>query len=237
MTGPDAFPPEMWPTSRARPHPGLGLDDQTADRLLVGAMPPADAPPAYRGAAQVLQAIARPGSQVELASEAHAVARVSSAFAVSRPPSMRLVPRRSWSARALSVAVAASSVTLFGGLAAAGALPSAAQGVASDMLAKVGVSVPSPDDHAGDHPDTRGTSTGGHPSNASQPGDTAGTAVSGTARTTDSTGVNKGREISGEASSGQSKAGDHGTPSSTPSSPPAPAQLPNQADNGISHRP
>ena len=47
---------------------------------------------------------------------------------------------------------------LFGGLVAAGGLPGAAQGVASDMLEKVGVTVPDPNRHVGTYPDERGRS-------------------------------------------------------------------------------
>ena len=49
-------------------------------------------------------------------------------------------------------------LTLFGGLAAANALPGSVQGVASDMFDQVGVSVPAPSSNAGDHPNVGGKS-------------------------------------------------------------------------------
>lgn len=58
----------------------------------------------------------------------------------------------------LAAAGLAGALTLTTGLAAANALPGAAQQAASEALAKVGVSVPSPNSHSGGHPDTRGKS-------------------------------------------------------------------------------
>ena len=63
----------------------------------------------------------------------------------------------------LRVAAVAGGTTLAllgGGVAAAatGSLPHAAQTVAKDVLGTVGVHVPGPDRHAGDHPDQRGHS-------------------------------------------------------------------------------
>jgi hypothetical protein len=46
------------------------------------------------------------------------------------------------------------------GLTAAGALPGAAQQAADDALAKVGISVPGPNGHSGDHSNGRGKSAG-----------------------------------------------------------------------------
>lgn len=68
------------------------------------------------------------------------------------------------------------------GLAMASALPAPAQEAISGVLAKVGVSVPSSDDHPA----------------------STGEEISRIATTTDSTGVDKGAEISGIASGGMS---------------------------------
>jgi hypothetical protein len=98
----------------------------------------------------------------------------------------------------------------------AGALPGAAQDVASSVLSSVGVSTPDPDGHAGDHPDTRGnsadhTSTDAPSSPPSDPG--KGADISSLATTTNATGIAKGAEISSAASDGQSQAGQNpGTP-------------------------
>ena len=74
------------------------------------------------------------------------------------------------------------------GLAIASALPAPAQEAISGVLAKVGVSVPSSDDHPA----------------------STGEEISRIATTTDSTGVDKGAEISGIASGGMSQVGQHG---------------------------
>jgi hypothetical protein len=58
------------------------------------------------------------------------------------------------------------ALALTTGLAAANALPGAAQSTASDALAKVGVSVPNPNSHSSVHANTRGKS-GDHPTSSS----------------------------------------------------------------------
>jgi hypothetical protein len=85
-------------------------------------------------------------------------------------------------------------------------------------LGTIGVSVPSPNDHAGDHPNVRGKS-GQHPdgtanatSNGNKPTDNKGSEISNLAHTTDATGADKGAVISNAASDGKSHAGeDHGS--------------------------
>jgi len=152
-------------------------------------------------------------------------------------------PRSSWrwimasKRRLASVAAAClvGGVSLFSGLAAANALPGAAQSVASDMLSKVGVSVPDPNSHAATHPNVRGQSSDHTQPTVSSPPSTEGTGsdISGLAHTTPSTGVDKGAAISTEASGGQSQAGQHGSaaagapPSSTP-----PVSTPNGGGTG-----
>lgn len=74
------------------------------------------------------------------------------------------------------------------GLAAAGVLPNAAQDMVSDVLGRVGISVP-----ASEHPTSSGEQ------------------ISEIATTTSSTGVGKGAEISSTASGGMSQAGEHGS--------------------------
>jgi hypothetical protein len=225
MSGPDAPPFEMW--QNVRLHDGkdsLDLDEQTARRLVAGAIPPADAPPGYRGVVRLIDALIRPGSASELANELRAVAGIAAAASSPSPPARRSsMMRKVVSTKGIGVAAVVGGLSLFSGLAAAGALPGAAQQAASDALAKVGISVPSPNDHARDHPQAPGDST-------DQPAGTPnGSDISNTARTTDSTGVDKGAEISTKASGGTSQAGDHGT-TTTPS-------LPDQANQGKDHRP
>jgi hypothetical protein len=61
------------------------------------------------------------------------------------------------SAKAAAVA-AVVLLSASGAAAATGSLPDSAQQVASDALAKVHISVPAPNSHAGDHPGSRGKS-------------------------------------------------------------------------------
>jgi hypothetical protein len=112
------------------------------------------------------------------------------------------------------------------GLAVAGSLPDAAQGIASNMLEKVGVSVPDPNENAGDHPNVRGGSTD-VPAQPSSSG--KGAEVSELATTTPLTGVEKGAAISDLASDGKSHAGEHGSAAATHG---APVATPNPGGTG-----
>jgi hypothetical protein len=94
------------------------------------------------------------------------------------------------------------------GLAAFGALPGAAQGVASTMLAKVGISVSGPTSDAGNNPDVR------HANGLAGTGPAStGIRISELATTTNATGVAKGALISTAASGGMSRAGSGGSAS------------------------
>jgi hypothetical protein len=113
----------------------------------------------------------------------------------------------------LAGATLVGTATLFAGLGAAGALPGAAQSVASNMLESVGVSTPSPSPHAGTHPDQRGQSgtTGADTPTTADPGSGGkGSEISGIARDDSSTGVDKGAGVSSTASDGTREAGEHG---------------------------
>jgi len=133
------------------------LDPDTAERLLDGRLPVDDVPPDARALARLIEMTGAGPTDGELSSQPEAVAVL--AAAIRRSSVDALSPRRTrTSKRRLIQAAAASTVgvmTLFGGLAAANALPAAAQSVASDMLEKVGVSVPNPNTHADTHPDSR----------------------------------------------------------------------------------
>ena len=69
----------------------------------------------------------------------------------------------------IAVVVAGGAVATAGGLAYAGSLPGAAQGVAGTMLTAAGVTVPGPDQHAGTHPDVRGQSSPTTPTAPAEP--------------------------------------------------------------------
>jgi len=149
MSAGDALEPDMR---------RFALDPDTAERLVRGAMVPADAPPGYREVASLLQdAAAGARTAAPGTDKATTVAAVAEAVRSHPPASTR--PRRSVLTKAkLAAAGLTGALVLTTGLAAANALPGAAQSVASDTLAKVGVSVPNPNSHSAGHADNRGKS-------------------------------------------------------------------------------
>jgi hypothetical protein len=204
------------------------LDPDTAERLLNGRLPVDDAPPDARALARLIEITGAGPTEGELASQPEAVAVL--AAAIRRSSVDALKPRRTSMSKQRVMQLAAAStvgvMTLFGGLAAANALPGAAQSVASDMLGKVGVSVPNPNSHADPHPDTRGqssshtsASTSSSSSSSSSSSQGQGSAISSLAHTTTATGVQKGAAISSAASGGQSQAGQHGQPTTSTDTP------------------
>jgi hypothetical protein len=184
------------------------LDMETAERLLVRGLAPEDAPPRYAEVARLLKAASAQPAAHELAREAEVVAKVASAV---RSSSNTHSPRRSFMPFALSrpritAALVAAALACTIGLASASALPGAAQDIASEMLAKVGVSVSGPNDNAGTHPTVRGSSTTVTPSDAGK-----GSDISDLATSTELSGVEKGAAISSAASEGKSRAGTQGS--------------------------
>ena len=172
---------------------GLWVDDGTADRLLAGLVDPDDAPPGYAEVARLVRAAGAPATAGELDRELEAVAAAATALRARPSGSVLRTPRRSKMKPKLYRAKVAGLIvagTLAGttGLAAAGALPDAAQDVASDVLARVGITVPAGDDDPA--------------SSASR--------VARIATRTELNGVDKGARISTAASGGMSQAGDHG---------------------------
>jgi hypothetical protein len=207
----------------------LPLDSDTADRLLAGLVAPEDAPPGYGRVVRLLQVASAEASNEELAREPQTVAAMAAAL---RSPVHRdsASSRRSFMPFALSrprltAAVVAAAFAASVGMASAGSLPGAAQDVASEMLAKVGITVPGPNDNAGTHPDVRGNST----SVPIAPADAGkGADISELATTTELTGVEKGAAVSTAASGGKSQAGQHGSASGTS----APVETPNSGGTG-----
>jgi hypothetical protein len=185
----------------------LPLDANTADRLLAGLVAPEDAPPGYRGVATFLAAVADSSRADELSGESEAVALLAAVVRSSQIEITR--PSRRSNLSRLKLATAFVTVALAGttGLAFAGSLPGAAQSIASDMLAKAGVTVPGPNSNAGDHPNVRGKSADAH---VTSPSSGKGSEISALATSTDLTGVAKGAAISTLASDGKSQAGQHG---------------------------
>jgi len=200
----------LWSDFDCEMHP-VPLDLDTADRLLAGTVAPEDAPPGYANVARLLESAAAEPTADQLSRETEVVAMV--ARAVRSSSSIHTAsPRRFFMPFALSrpritAAFVAVTLTCTVGLASAGSLPSAAQDIASAMLAKVGISVPGPNEHAGTHPSVRGSS-----SDASSDAST-GSEIGELAATTELTGIDKGAEMSSVASDGKSQAGQHGSAS------------------------
>ena len=189
------------------------LDANTSDRLLAGAVAPEDAPPGYADVARLLEALSAEPTADELAREAEHVAMVATAVLPSSGTQFSS-PTRSFIPFALSrpriaAALIAAGLACTGGLASAGALPGAAQDIASAILGKVGISVPGSNENAGTHPSVRGASA-----DRSDAG--KGSDISELATTTELSGVDKGATISRVASDGTSRAGQDGSGSRAP---------------------
>lgn len=220
----------LWSDMDYEVHP-VELDMDTADRLLAGRVAPEDAPPGYAEVARLLEAASAEPTADEPTHEAEVVVLLAAAVRSSSSTDSSS-PRRSFMPFALSrprisAALVAAALACSAGFASAGALPGAAQDIASDMLAKVGISVPGPADNAGTHPSERGTSAD-TPSNAA-----TGSQISELATTTELTGVEKGAEISTAASDGTSQVGQHGSESGTAaSSADPPVATPNTGGTG-----
>jgi hypothetical protein len=204
----------LWDDFDCEMHP-VALDTDTVDRLLAGAIAPADAPPGYAEVARSLQAASAEPSSEELARETETVGIVAAAVrssleARSQSPRWSFVPL-ALSRPRLTAALVAAALACSASLASAGALPGAAQDVASSMLAKVGISVPGANESAGTHPERGTSSTITH----ATPDSTAGKGgeISELARTTELTGVDKGAAVSSAASNGKSHAGQNSSTS------------------------
>jgi hypothetical protein len=100
--------------------------------------------------AELLDVLRSPGLGDELAGETRSVARIAAAVGAAGTVNHRgrasMVSRRF--RLSLGAALVGAALTAMSGLAFAGALPDQAQGVASDVLGKVGVSAPTPHDGA-----------------------------------------------------------------------------------------
>ena len=139
--------------------PRLQLDANTEDRLLAGLIAPDDAPPAYAEVASALQTLGRQLPPPDAAAEATTIRTMTEILGKSIPaplPQRTRRRRRSITRVALVLTTCLLGTT---GVAFAGGLPDAAQSVASDLLAKVGINVPGPAPEADGHPDAHGDSS------------------------------------------------------------------------------
>jgi hypothetical protein len=183
----------------------LPLDVDTADRLLAGRVLPQDAPPGYGELARSLAAVSESHVADAFGREAKTVLAMAAVVRSSRSTTPQRSRRLNVPRVKLAGALAALTIGTTAGLAFAGGLPGAAQDIVSTIFAKVGVSVPGPNENAGDHPNVRGEST-----DVTLPASGKGAEISGLATTTDLTGVEKGAAISAAASDGKSRAGQQG---------------------------
>jgi len=226
---------------RGRSDPSSPLDSWGADELATVLADPSGA----GRLGQILVAAGAPAEAPLQGGEEAALRAFRAAFPSVPARRLRLLPRISGRA---SVAVLAAGLVLSGSAAAAaaGALPGAAQQTAKAVLAKVGLSVPGPNDHAAVHSDRRDKSTlapvtsaepSAVPRGAERPG--SGSEVSALAQSTASTGVAKGTAVSGLASDGKSQAGQHGKAVGTkgPAGKATPTRHATLRRNGSLHKP
>lgn len=214
MSRSDDFPYEMF---------GSWLDQDTAERLLAGAIQPDDAPPGFGQVVRVVHRLRGPAAVHELTDERVAVAV---AIRVLNDPFPAHATNRRWrmgsklSRAKIAGLVVAGAMIGTTGMAAANVLPDVAQNAVSNALSHVGITVP--------HTTVDATSV-------DRPAAT-GEQISQIATTTDATGVDKGAEISTAASGGLSQAGVKGSNTSgsaaadTASS--APVDTPNTGGTG-----
>jgi hypothetical protein len=134
--------------------PPVVLDQDTAERLLAGAVAPEDAPPGYAGVARLLDAARAEPTAAEAASEPEIVATmariVRSSVTTGSPP-----PRRRFTRRTVAAGLVFAGLAGTAGLASAGALPGAIQDFASGALHKAGITAASRDNDAASSPNGR----------------------------------------------------------------------------------
>jgi hypothetical protein len=151
----------------------LALDPGTAERLLAGALDPADAPPDYAAVAQVLAASGGPPQPDELRGEAEAVARFA-AHHRAAGRSRRHAPARRRLARLVLVCAVVGGVLSAGGAGfATGLLPRTGQWLGRAVQSVVGpdpaVEAPPPTG-PGSPPSTLSAGRGGPAAPATTPG-------------------------------------------------------------------
>jgi hypothetical protein len=205
------------------------LDDETADRMLAGAVDPADAPPGYAAVVELLEtARAAAGMPVPAASTAR---RPSDLGVVQATSAGRAVRHTRSGRRRISVLAAVAFCAMTGGAYAAGATGTGSATV-SAVLDRIGMGS-LVGGSSGHHSATTSgaaalkgeataqTTTGAAaaaPVGAERAATSHGKGkeLSELAKTTDAKGADKGAQISAAASGGKSHAGEHGHTNGTP---------------------
>lgn len=130
--------------------PRIDLDPQLAERLIDGRAAGADLPRGATAVARVLEAARRATTESDGSGMAATVDAMQAVLAPGGGRAPSPVPDRSLVRRVPSplprimAAGAAGLAVLFGGLAAAGALPAAAQKPVADLVSHVGIDLPRP---------------------------------------------------------------------------------------------
>lgn len=155
------------------------LDDDTAERLLGGAVQPDDAPPGFEPVAQLLALVRSSGIE-----EAPEPATVGGMVEVLLPAGPSPAGRPALLRRLLTVKVAAVAGAMLlstGAAAATGSLPGSLQQAVSEAVSHVGLDLPGgAPDHAGvggksaDSPGPAGSGETGRPDDPGAAGDPAG---------------------------------------------------------------
>jgi hypothetical protein len=156
--------------------PRIDLDPQLAERLIDGRTS-GDLPPAAAPVARLLEAARRAATESDDSRMATTVAAMRAVLApeeraASPVPVRRRVPSP---LPRLMAAGAAGLAVLFGGLAAAGALPAAAQKPVADLVSHVGIDLPRPAGDTSQKPAEAPTTTTSTTSTTLPAGDTTAT--------------------------------------------------------------
>jgi hypothetical protein len=164
----------------------IDLDPQTAERLIDGR--PGALSPGASGVAAVLEAARRVTTESDLSRMDATVAAMRAVIAPDHEGARAAspAPSRRWALSPLPRLVAASAAgftVLFGGLAAAGALPSVAQNPVADIVSHVGIDLPRPASSDNSSPQPAETTTTSTTSTTVPTGDTTPT-TSPTSETT-----------------------------------------------------
>ena len=195
------------------------LDSNTEDQILKGHAPDG-APAGYAQVAALMRAAGSPTLPGELGRQAATVKAMAEALqapslngqTVGIPPHReeRKSPVHRATRMKLGIAAVAGSLLLVTGLAFAGGLPGAAQDVAHDMLAELGINVPA-SENAPDEADARGESEGASENGADAGGNgDVGTHVEGEDISSDAQEVDsleEAADLAETASDGESTTG------------------------------